>query len=188
MHLGSGMSTRRFQGLGGVASTFVNTGQVSQLFLGHRTHFEPELWTPAHSSVEAGGCTKPQNAWRVPCSSQPPSPCGGEDPAQGSNPRGVANGRTPVTWLCHVEAVSRWELLGAGLAPGSCPEGSAPRTHFCAAQGARARPASGLQPETRPLRPSVPSASVSCGLTASSPTSCLRELSWKPQPCLEGSG
>lgn len=76
---------------------------------------------------------------------------------------------------------------------------SAPRTHFCAAQGARAWPASGPQPDTRPLRPSVPSASLLLHRYPQRRTRhtvqpqrkhlyVLRELGWKTRPRLEGLG
>lgn len=68
MHPGSGMSTRGFQGRGAAGRTFVDTEQVSQLFLGHTTLFRSELWTPVRNSVAAGRPVKPGNVCWVPCS------------------------------------------------------------------------------------------------------------------------
>lgn len=78
-------------------------------------HLCATLWRPAglRSPGMCAGCPAPH---------QPPSPCGGEDPAQVSNPCRVANGHTHVTWLSHVELVCGWEMLRAGLAQGRCPK------------------------------------------------------------------
>lgn len=103
--------------------TFVNTGQVSQLFLGHRTLFESELWTPACSSVEAGRPAEPQGC--VVGALLPSSLL------HHMVVRTQHRAQIPVVWptVTHMslgclmgEVVSRWEMLEAGLAQGRCPK------------------------------------------------------------------